>query len=90
MRSNLTRRQKKIGIPDEELFTAHQLRHAFATNQTELGVDILTMSKLLGHANVSTTAAYIEPSSDYIERRIRVSQANWKAQLARYEDGEHK
>ncbi|PKU52175.1 tyrosine-type recombinase/integrase [Lysinibacillus fusiformis] len=88
MRANLKRRQRNIGVPEEELFSAHQLRHAFATSQVELGVDILTMSKLLGHANVSTTAGYLEPSSNYIERRIRVSQENWRKQLADWEEGE--
>ncbi|MFJ7913766.1 MULTISPECIES: tyrosine-type recombinase/integrase [unclassified Lysinibacillus] len=88
MRANLNRRQKNIGIPDEELFSAHQLRHAFATYQSELGVDLLTMSKLLGHANVSTTAGYLEPSSTHIEKRIKVSQQNWRKQLNDWEEGE--
>ncbi|EEL74533.1 site-specific integrase [Bacillus pacificus] len=81
MRSNLIRRQKEIGIPKSEQFSAHQLRHAFATNYVELGVDILTMSKLLGHSNVSTTAGYLEPSSNFIENRIRLAQNKWKSQL---------
>ena len=88
MRSNLIRRQKKIGIPNEEIFSAHQLRHAFATHQVELGVDILTMSKLLGHSNISTTAGYLEPSSDYLERRIRVSQKYWRNQFLKMEESE--
>ncbi|MFJ7950129.1 tyrosine-type recombinase/integrase [Lysinibacillus sp. NPDC096418] len=88
MRANLTRRQMKIGIPKEEIFSAHQLRHAFATNQVENGVDILTMSKLLGHVNVATTAGYLEPSSDYIEKRIRVSQELWRRQLVELEEGD--
>ncbi|MDX5810229.1 MULTISPECIES: tyrosine-type recombinase/integrase [Bacillus cereus group] len=81
MRANLIRRQKEIGISKAEQFSAHQLRHAFATSYVELGVDILTMSKLLGHANVATTAGYLEPSSNFIENRIRLAQAKWKAQL---------
>ena len=87
MRANLKRRQKIIGIPKEQLFSAHQLRHAFATQQVELGVDILTMSKLLGHSNIATTAGYLEPSSDFLEKRIRVSQNNWRKQLLETEDG---
>lgn len=88
MRKNLRRRQRDIGIPEEELFSAHQLRHAFATYQSELGVDLLTMSKLLGHANISTTAGYLEPSSTHLERRIRVSQQKWRKQLSDWEEGE--
>lgn len=33
----------------------HALRHTFATRQVELGVDIRTLSELLGHADVSIT-----------------------------------
>ncbi|PEI57462.1 MULTISPECIES: tyrosine-type recombinase/integrase [Priestia] len=87
MRTNLIRRQKDIGIADSERFSAHQLRHAFATNYVELGVDILTMSKLLGHSNISTTAGYLEPSNDFIEKRIRIAQEKWKKQLQEMLDG---
>ena len=36
-------------------FTAHQLRHTYATLLYEAGVDVLTAQRLLGHANVETT-----------------------------------
>lgn len=38
-----------------ETFTAHQLRHTYATLLFEAGVDVLTAQKLLGHAKASTT-----------------------------------
>lgn len=35
--------------------TPHQLRHAYASHQLELGVDIHLLQLLLGHANPGTT-----------------------------------
>ncbi|MCD8838317.1 tyrosine-type recombinase/integrase [Staphylococcus arlettae] len=81
MRGSLTRRQLNAGIPKEETFSAHQLRHSFATNMTKDGVDILTLSKLLGHSNIATTSGYIDPESEYIEKRLRLSKKKWKNDL---------
>ena len=38
--------------------TPHQLRHTFARQVTEAGMPITSLSKLLGHAQVSTTQIY--------------------------------
>lgn len=38
-----------------EAFTAHQLRHSYATMLYDAGVDVLTAQKYLGHADVQTT-----------------------------------
>jgi len=38
---------------------AHTFRHSFAVHCLRLGVDVLTVSKLMGHKNIQTTERYL-------------------------------
>lgn len=53
---------KLISLAADGKFTAHQLRHRFATHIYELTGDILAVQHLLGHASLSSTQIYVQLS----------------------------
>jgi site-specific recombinase XerD len=53
-----------------EGFKLHSLRHALATNLVSRGVDIYTVSRLLGHSDVKTTLIYAKANLATLERAV--------------------
>lgn len=50
----------------------HDLRHTFATNAKESGIDIKLISEILGHAHTTTTMnIYLHPSDAYKKEEIK-------------------
>jgi site-specific recombinase XerD len=51
-------------------FTIHQLRHTFATLMIEGGCDIYSLSKMMGHAQITTTTIYLSASVEHLRTQI--------------------
>jgi site-specific recombinase XerD len=47
-------------------FVPYDLRHTYATRAIEGGMDPLTLMKLMGHANLSTTLRYVHLSKRHL------------------------
>ncbi len=56
----------KAGI--KKATTPHTMRHSYATCMLEAGVDILTISKLLGHSSFVTTMIYLHVRRQHFDR----------------------
>lgn len=53
-----------------ENITPHTLRHTFATNLINRGVDIRLVAELLGHSSLETTLIYTRPTYHDLERAV--------------------
>ena len=56
---------KQAKIPKN--ITPHVMRHSYATGLLEAGVDLLTISRLLGHASFATTMVYLHVRRPHLE-----------------------
>lgn len=64
---------KAAGI--QRRISPHVLRHSYATGLLEAGVDLLTISKLLGHASFITTMIYLHCRRDHLRSVVERSDS---------------
>jgi len=48
----------------------HDLRHTFATRLVLAGVDLATVSKLLGHSSIQMTMRYAHPTPEALKNAV--------------------
>ncbi len=66
---------RQTRIPE---YNFHTLRHTFATNCIDSGMDIKSLSEILGHSNVQITLnRYIHPSMDTKRKYINALSADY-------------
>lgn len=61
---------EKIRIASGLQFSAHKLRHTFAVLMLEGGVDIFSLSKMMGHASIKTTTIYLAASAEHLRKEM--------------------
>jgi len=59
---------RQAGLED---VSPHTLRHSFAKQLLDEGVDLVTVSALLGHERLETTAIYTQPGPRDLERAVQ-------------------
>jgi len=61
---------EKIKESSKVNFSAHKLRHTFATLMLEGGCDIYSLSKMMGHSDIKTTTIYLSASAEHLRSQV--------------------
>src|SRR5699024_533189 len=62
--------RRKLGWKRD--ITPHTFRHSFATRLVQKKIDIVSVSKLLGHSDLKVTSIYTHASMDQLEEAVEV------------------
>src|SRR4051795_399241 len=55
----------------------HTLRHTFGKSALDAGVDLVTVSRLMGHERLETTAIYTTPSAQDLEKPVEKLEVDY-------------
>jgi len=62
---NFEKYGKRAGITHKQT-TPHQYRRTFAVEAVKAGMDVFTLQKMLGHANITTTRIYVNLDNSHL------------------------
>lgn len=68
--SGLKRFVRKIKKASKIDFTIHRLRHTFATLMIEGGCDMYSLSKMMGHSDITTTTIYLSTTAEHLRGQM--------------------
>jgi len=68
--SGLKRVVRKLKDISKIEFTIHRLRHTFATLMVEGGCDIYSLSKMMGHSDITTTTIYLSTTAEHLRGQM--------------------
>lgn len=60
----------RLGLATGTQFSPHRLRHTLATRLVQADVDLVHVQEMLGHADLRTTAGYVEPSMARLQAAV--------------------
>ncbi len=60
----------KLNVASGVRFSAHKLRHSFATLMLEGGCDIYSLSRMMGHSDIKTTTIYLAASAEHLREQM--------------------
>ena len=60
----LKKAARDVGVNDQIRVSPHTFRHTFAHMQLKNGLDLYTLSRVMGHENVAITQRYLEGIQD--------------------------
>lgn len=61
--------------------TPHMLRHTFATHLYRQGVNIFTLAKLLGHAELRSTSIYTHTDLEHLRQAVEKLPVFWRLEM---------
>lgn len=66
---------KRADIPENIRCSPHTCRHFYAQNMVKNGIDVYSLSRLLGHESISITQRYLESmlDKDIVEKSVKTS-----------------